>query len=183
MSLKPTWAVPEPGFDETKNEHVLKMYKTLADGSRPAMVQQTQTAASLEARIEEKLQDFTHQIGRAPTEEEKKWITQVETRCSGWLEGLRVDLQGKTTVPVSHLNRLEDQQEKVILYFSRELMDLKAANARDSRGFNHGNLSGNADGSKDSAKELQKQVDQLKLQLQDMDSQLENLKGGQPKAL
>jgi hypothetical protein len=101
MSLKPTWAVPEAGFDATKNEHVLEMYKTEADGSRPSLEPQTQAAPSLDARIQNKLQEFGSQLGREPTEDEKLWITRIETRCSGWLEGLRADVTGKDTVPVS----------------------------------------------------------------------------------
>lgn len=98
------------------------MYKTEADGSRSSLEPQTQAAPSLDARIQNKLQDFSSQLGREPTEDEKLWINRIETRCSGWLEGLRADVTGKDTVPVSFLNRLEDEQEQMILYFSGELL-------------------------------------------------------------
>ncbi|KAF3008070.1 hypothetical protein E8E14_008334 [Neopestalotiopsis sp. 37M] len=159
MSLKPTWAVPEAGFDAAKYKHLLEMYKTEADGSRSSLEPQTKAALSLDARIQNKLQDFSSQLGREPTEDEKLWITRIETRCSGWLEGLRADVTGKDTVPVSFLNRLEDEQEKMILYFSGELLGLKAANAP----------------ARYSAQDLQKRVDQFQLWLEEKKSDLEQI--------
>jgi myosin heavy subunit len=128
MSLNSHWAKPEPGFDSTRNEVVSLMYSKSEDRPKPAVDLKGQRAPPVQERIDALVQDFVSYVGREPTAEEKKHMEDTQIKCSGWLEGLKIDLEGKDSVPIQFFNRLVDEQENMILFVAQDRVRLDAEN-------------------------------------------------------
>ncbi|KAK9774493.1 hypothetical protein SCAR479_08841 [Seiridium cardinale] len=90
-----------------------------------------QRAKSVQERIDEKLKDHKDLSGQPPNEEEAKRITEMQIKCSGWLEGLKIDLEGKDQVPIEHFNRLAKESEDITGFFSRDRVRMDALHKKE----------------------------------------------------
>ncbi|KAK6076159.1 hypothetical protein SCUP515_05658 [Seiridium cupressi] len=90
-----------------------------------------QRAKSVQERIDEKLKDYEDLSGQPPSEEEAKRITEMQIKCSGWLEGLKVDLEGKDQVPIEHFNRLAKESEDITEFFARDRVRMDALHEKE----------------------------------------------------
>lgn len=124
MSIDPEFAKPEPGFDPTDNQVVLDYYP--GGRMRAALDPKGQRAPTVQERINDVVGDFIRLIGRAPTEDERKRLNEIQLKCSGWLEGLKIDLEGKQDVPIKYFNRLVEEQEDTILFVVRDRVNFDA---------------------------------------------------------
>lgn len=109
---------PDPGFDPADNK-VVKDHFLNMDGET-YILGGGELAPPIEERIQTKLKDFTISAGREPTPEERQIIRQKMYACSGWLEGLKPELEGKKVVPIEAFNRLVYEHEKTIEFVARD---------------------------------------------------------------
>ncbi|KAH6652667.1 hypothetical protein BKA67DRAFT_536395 [Truncatella angustata] len=124
MAMDAEFAKPELGFDPADNQVVKEYYGR--EISRPAMDPSGQRAATVMERIDEQFESFSEMIGREPTEEEKNRMEEVQIKCSGWLEGAKIDLEGKDQVPIAWFNRLVVELEDTILRVARDHVESSA---------------------------------------------------------
>lgn len=118
MSIDPEFARPEGGFDPTQNQIVSDMYP--GGAVRAPLDPKGQRAPTVLERIDAAIKDFERLIGRPPDADERKRLEDLQIRCSGWLEGLKIDLEGATVVPLEYFNRLVEEQENTILYVTHD---------------------------------------------------------------
>jgi chromosome segregation ATPase len=113
---------PEPGFnkDDPALKQMVKDFYDPANRHRHTLDPRGERSPPLAERIQQKLAEYERNIKRKPTEEEAERITQVMEKCSGWLEGLKIDVAGKTEVPIAAFNRLAHDYAETIEWLVRD---------------------------------------------------------------
>ncbi|KAI1879161.1 hypothetical protein JX265_002115 [Neoarthrinium moseri] len=116
---KSIFARPEEGFDPNDRSVIDRYNAQMASLEHP-LHRHGQRADPIEERVKNALEQYERVVGRPATDKERQRIEETHFKLSGWLEGLKIDMAGKTEVPVAAFNRLVAEHEDTIQWVARD---------------------------------------------------------------
>ena len=125
------FARPTPGFDPLNNSFILEFYGEKGD---EGPLGEDATEDSVNAIADAQIAELKRLREVNPEEEMKIREKIKQNNSGGWLEALRPQLVGQTTIPIEYFNRLNQENERVIGYVARmKASSEKILSDRDNR--------------------------------------------------
>ncbi|KAI1088487.1 hypothetical protein F5B19DRAFT_496351 [Rostrohypoxylon terebratum] len=124
MSFNNGFSLPSADFDPLNNQAIRDYYKKKEDEG--VLSGDPGVEDEIEAEAKQVVEEWEAAIGRKATQEEQdKIMTKIRRiRAGAWLEGIKKELAGKTTVPIAYFNRLAEENERSIAFLSHRMVGM-----------------------------------------------------------
>ncbi|KAK6951303.1 hypothetical protein Daesc_007834 [Daldinia eschscholtzii] len=118
------FSLPVPGFDPSNNHAVVDHYQDKE--KKGVLADEDSIETDIEEEAERVVADWEAKAGREATDEEREQMMTVtrSMRNSGWLEGAKAAVAGKTEVPVAWFNHVITEREQHLRFVSNRYLEM-----------------------------------------------------------
>ncbi|KAI2470945.1 hypothetical protein F4781DRAFT_388929 [Annulohypoxylon bovei var. microspora] len=182
------FSLPDANFEPWNNQAVRDYYKKKEQ--QGVLTGQNAVEDDVETEARQVVANWEKVMGRqATTEESERMMAKIRRiRAGAWLEGLKAQLVGETTVPIAYFNRLVAENEQSIAFVAEKMAEMSQERQEASEQINtlRGEIlrltSKGVSVDKDAEEKLQKAIDKNTELQEDNDRLRKELADGKPLA-